>query len=137
MAGVLRAALLPQVCHVDVAGDTEANRNMCILLNEVGRAAGAPRHVRGPCACFPAAPGTASRQGISGACSAAGPCSLCQALAPTNPSSPAANHPCSPRHAWQAYEVLMDPEQRTAYNAELDAALADEDDGSWPGRGCV
>ncbi|KAL4422817.1 hypothetical protein ABPG75_009014 [Micractinium tetrahymenae] len=53
---------LAKVCHVDVAGDTEANRNMCILLNE-------------------------------------------------------------------AYEVLMDPEQRTAYNAELDAALADEDDG--------
>lgn len=24
----------------------------------------------------------------------------------------------------EAYEVLMDPEQRTAYNAELDVALA-------------
>ena len=24
-----------QVCHVDIAGDTPDNRNMCILLNEV------------------------------------------------------------------------------------------------------
>lgn len=53
---------LQKVCHVDVSGDNEPNRNICILLNE-------------------------------------------------------------------AYEVLMDPESRTAYNAELDAALADEDDG--------
>ena len=29
----------------------------------------------------------------------------------------------------QAYEVLMDPEQRQLYNADLDRALADEDDG--------
>lgn len=48
---------LQKVCHVDVSGDNEPNRNICILLNE-------------------------------------------------------------------AYEVLMDPESRTAYNAELDAALA-------------
>lgn len=53
---------LTKVCHVDIAGDTPDNRNMCVLLNE-------------------------------------------------------------------AYEVLSDPQQRQLYNAELDAALADEDDG--------
>lgn len=37
-----------QVCHVDIAGDTEANRNMCILLNEVGPAAGSPRSLPAP-----------------------------------------------------------------------------------------
>lgn len=29
----------------------------------------------------------------------------------------------------EAYEVLMDPQQRSAYNSDLDRALADEDDG--------
>lgn len=37
----------------------------------------------------------------------------------------------------EAYEVLMDPQQRTAYNAELDTALAVRSAGRCVARGAV
>ena len=121
---------LAKVCHVDIVGDNKGNREMCILLNEV-RGAGRGGREGGE-AAWEASWSLPCMQMVQPAWKHAACLQLVTGRHQTPIRRPNPLHPTPPPLCLslaQAYEVLMDSEQRQLYNADLDRALADEDDG--------